>query len=56
MQAGHLEQIASTTQQQLVSMKAVCNAMLAQVDRVGSQLSQKEEEVFELRSKLQKLP
>ena len=56
MQAGHLEHITSTAQQQLESMKAVCNAMLAQVDRVGSQLANKEDEVLELRSKLQKLP
>lgn len=56
VQEGHLEQITTSSQQQLESMKAVCSALLAQVDRIGSQLSGKEEEVLELRSRLQNLP
>ncbi len=56
VQEGHLEQTASSSQQQLESMKGICSALLAQVDRIGSQLSGKEEEVLELRSKLEKMP
>ena len=56
VQEGHLEQIAASSQQQLESVKAVCNALLAQVDRIGAQLAGKEEEVLELRSRLQSLP
>ena len=56
VQEGRLEQTASSGQQQLESMKGICSALLAQIDRVGSQLSGKEEEVLELRSKLDKMP
>ena len=56
MQEWHLEQTASSSQQQLESMKGICGALLAQIDRMGSQLSGKEKEAFELRSKLEKMP
>ena len=56
MQEEHLQQLACSSRQQLESMKAICSALLAQVDSVGCRLSQREEEVLALRSRLQRLP
>ena len=41
MQHGKLERIADFSQQQLGSMENVCNAFLAQVASISSQLAEK---------------
>ena len=53
MQHGKLERIADFSQQQLGSMEYVCNAFLAQVASISSQLVEKAAIVTELQKAVQ---
>ena len=53
MQHGKLERIADFSQQQLGSMENVCNAFLAQVASISSQLVEKAAMVSRLQNEVQ---